>query len=420
MENTKALKTKIGRYEKSGRLESLGVFMPITNTEKADLMCPRLYSMSYVEELQSPLKGEALLYGIAYHEILEHVLKTIMVDDEAIPSLSILQIAVDEMAPAILYRLCQEHETDPQIVDDMSDRISRSFEGWFNNWESQIHPFYRCVGVELVVAMPITGDRGEPFDMPIYIVNDGDGYRPARIAEEGAYLQSVPFYRIGKIDALLECRETGALYILDHKTAGSISSYGRKFVYDTQLVGYAACMRWEIEHGAYQQWKGRKIKGVIWDLINSKPPAVPKPLKSGKLSKAMTKAPPSYIFRRAVEAHGFDMEDYEDHIAELRDKVDGNHHKCLTESIYGGDMDRLEREDYGHATMIHSLRKALIMSDGRSIDSVAPRLPVCSKFGTCKLGTVCTAGENPKDSISPRAVRVRWEEEKEKEEKALF
>lgn len=418
MKNPLNMKTIVERYEDCERLKSLGVFMPLTHSEKTDLMCPKLYSMSYIEQLNKETKSDVLVYGIAYHELIENVLKTIMISD-SLPSLDIVMETIEGLVYPILYREIQS-ESQQMAIDDMANRIIRSFEGWFENWKKEIHPYYRIQGVELVVAMPIKDHRGKPFLDSIPIIKEGDDYRPARINESSAEPHQIPFYRIGKIDALIECRETGDLYILDHKTAGSISSYAKKFIFDTQMVSYAACMRWEIEHGNYQQFKGKKLKGVIWDLINSKPPNVPKPLKSGKLSKAMSKAPPSYIFKRAIEEHGFDLEDYQDHLETLKNDVDKNHNHCLTQSISDQEMDRSTREDYGHARIIATLRTNLAnIEDEESIDYFAPRLPHCSRFGSCKLGSECLSGESPSRSILSRRNRVRWENNEEKE-KPLF
>ena len=427
--------TVVERYEDSQRIKDLGIFIPFTNTERTALACPRLYALNYIEGLNPDTKSAALSFGVVYHQILEDCLNGVMQTD-VMPDLQLAQSQVDETVEAYLYTELQHHADEiliATIAEEMSDKIKRSFEGWYNNWIKTIQPHYKVVGVEMVCTMPVRDFHGKPYAPTQVFVRETDGsYRLPTIAEQHSPSEDVtftykrtvptsrmtwispfefqiPYYRIGKIDCLLEDRETGELWILDHKTTGSVAGFQRKFSYDHQLTSYAACMRWEIEEGAYQHLKGKEIAGVIWDLISSKPPKTPQPLKSGQLSTAANKSVPSYVFERAIIEHKLNREDYKEYIEGLAHKVDTNHNDCIFLTLRGDDLDRIQKEDYGYCYRITQMRGALAYKD--NMDFAAPRMPYCQMYGTCKLGAVCISNQDATTAVMERIVRVRWEPE---------
>lgn len=88
------------------------------------------------------------------------------------------------------------------------------------------------------------------------------------------------------IDALVEF--DGALWVMDHKLRTTLPDHLQRLL-DSQLLLYMWCLR----------RNGIRVKGVIWNYIRMKPPAIPKVLKNGyELSKR--KIETDYVTLRRV------------------------------------------------------------------------------------------------------------------------
>lgn len=110
---------------------------------------------------------------------------------------------------------------------------------------------------------------------------------------------------IGYIDKVVEDRH-GAKWIMDHKSHKVLPDDDHRAA-DQQLVLYV--------------WAYRKhsIRGVCWDYLRTKPPAVPEVLKSGELSRRANIDTDQYTYRKAVKDNGLNLEDYEEFISTLSD-----------------------------------------------------------------------------------------------------
>ena len=414
------LLTQLNRYTESERLLEIGAAWTLTNTEFNALGCSRLYSLDYVEQLIPRERKGALTFGIAWHRVLETILKD-SINDDSLPDEDMVYEACLSLMETSLYN---ERDTfDPftdasSVMADMCDRAERGIRGWYRNWVTSIQPRFKVVSVELSVAAPIRDQSGCIFAPEMLVLEEEDILRPLRIGEmlscEKKDLHRVrfPYWRMGKIDVVLEERDTGALFILDHKTTGSPNSYSRKLRFDMQLIGYAALLRWEIENNPkYNQWKGKEIRGVIWDLCNSNPPKEPQPLKSGKLSTAMSRAAPSWLYEKAIKTHGLELSDYADFIEELKYRVDGNHFVIEEMSLSNQDLDRADRESFAAANKITELKKALWSvdrSERYALDYVAPRYPLCQRWGNCKFSEGCLSNASVDDHLSDRGNKLFW------------
>jgi len=80
----------------------------------------------------------------------------------------------------------------------------------------------------------------------------------------------------GRFDGILKHKQTGALYLLEFKTARTLKTVG--YVY-RQLQG--TVYTW-----AAQQLYGDDVKGIVYRILRKTAPKPPKPLKSGGFSQA--------------------------------------------------------------------------------------------------------------------------------------
>lgn len=114
----------------------------------------------------------------------------------------------------------------------------------------------------------------------------------------------------GIIDLIVEDRE-GRLWVVDHKTAGTIPDAGAFHAMDPQLMLYpwAAKKAWDLD-----------LAGIIYNYVKSKPPTVPQLTKKTReisRRKVVTDYPTLYRFLRA---NGYDPNDFRDALLPLRKK----------------------------------------------------------------------------------------------------
>lgn len=110
----------------------------------------------------------------------------------------------------------------------------------------------------------------------------------------------------GRIDLIVEDQE-GFIWVVDHKSTGSIPEPGAFHAMDPQLMLYPV--------GAKEEF-GR-IAGIVYNYLRSRPPSIPKTNKDGSISKRkiVTDFPTAMRF---LKEKGFDPKDYSDFLRPLR------------------------------------------------------------------------------------------------------
>ena len=416
--------TVLQRYENEPRIKKIGLAHIFTNSEKLDFGCKRLWSYSY-NMLSEPTKNApALLYGIAWHLVCEHALKEIKDTDTMITVDRGVEL-VEEIGKRFL--LDEQMSIDAfdvfEFIDECAGRMTRAIKGWIPHWAEKIHNEYEIVAIEQVVAAPVfvNGEiDGDVFTGNIRTRKDRNGYLwPFMMNDKTPYHEqdctfqniAMPYWRAGKIDAIVRRRNTKSLFIVDHKTSASPNGYARKFEYEQQLQSYASLVTYEIERGELQHLKGHTVNGLIWDIAHSRIGEPPKPLKSGKLSTAKSRCAPSWLFEQAIIENGLDRNDYIDHIEHCKNTVDQSYFQILSKSIAANDMALCFYEDYAVAVDMDRTRNALIYVNNEEFQIVARRYPKCSEYLNCKFAHWCLPNVPLTDL---------WQEKEEKDTKIYW
>ena len=109
----------------------------------------------------------------------------------------------------------------------------------------------------------------------------------------------------GYIDLCVE--EKTGIWVVEHKTHKDIPSHDYRMM-DVQPTLYY--------YVAEQHFGSDVVMGCIYNYLRTKPPTVPKLLKSGKLSKAKIDTDRA-TYLAAIKKHGLDRDDYEEVLSRL-------------------------------------------------------------------------------------------------------
>ena len=409
----------MSRYEGDHHIRKLGFVLPITNSERMSFACPRLWSYSYVECFEDSGHSDAITYGVIWHKFLEILLSEMRLYDRVLSSAETLQI-VDTYLGETIKECLIESGGDDLLTEYINfDKINPLYEtiktniiGWMLSWKD-IMDDYRVLEIELAVSSPIFDDNGDVYHHNGYIVEEEDHIRLATTGEEKvAKPVSIPFIKVGKIDVLLECRRTGDLWVCDHKTTSSPSSFDSSIPYDVQLPSYAFLLYYEINEGFLQKYKGRKVGGIFYDVYKSSVNNSPKLLKNGKLSTAKSSAVPSWIYEQAIHDNNLPISEYRNHLAYIKNNVDTRYYLHRFLHLLPSDLERCASEDYAIAEQISKKRSALVKidqsSDADAFDVIAYRFPLCQRYGNCKFSSVCVANNHPSVIYLNKNPKIKW------------
>ena len=402
---------QLSRYEDEERLKKLGNIWAFSNTEKMTFGCNRLWVYDYFQGYVDSDKAPALRYGIVWHRILECILLEIKRLDRMVSADECRSIYKDNIQWII------EEEEPPgeygysDNMIDIMDRAERCLEGWRQEWE-QLMLQWNIVEIEKILVMPVYDRDGNLFAPPIPILEEDNTYRPLKVGEwvEDANIKIVtwPWYKVGKIDVLLQHKTSGELMIVDHKTTAQVGAYESKMSFDMQLPSYVSQLEWEKTHGELQQYKDNNIFGVMWDLATSKIPKYPKPLKSGKLSTA--KSSPSWVFEESIKTYNLAIEDYQLHIEKLK-LSDANYIKHCFMRASKEVVERIKWEDLAFVERVSKMRNELpqiCTSDINELSVVAPRYPICNQYGRCKFSNLCVTNIALSVIIKESSEKLFW------------
>lgn len=409
---------KYNRYEESERIRKLGMVIPFSNTERMNFACPRLWSYSHVENYKTSEKGAALSYGIIWHKLLENMINVLSEEDN-FRDIVWVENYVSENIDPIIENYYMENANEETLnesflygtIQEIRERIVNAIPGWYTAWIELMEKF-KVLYVELVVAAPVVNHTGKIIEFPTYVYKEDDYLRPSRTGEStDSELKNIPYYKIGKIDVLLQDRETGDLWICDHKTSSSPAQYESNLSFDVQLPSYASLLDYEISSGTLQHLKEHKVVGVIYDISHSKVKGIPKLLKSGKLSVAKNAGNTSWILKKAIEHYGLKENDYKAHIEFLKNNLDPkrNFHRYFY--LNEEDLERCIDEDYGIALSMSSKRKSLVEIESDNImkfNAISYRYPICQKYGNCTFSSFCLANSPPPVINLDKEDRIKW------------
>jgi hypothetical protein len=235
------------------------VAMRLSNSkEKTWRRCPKKYEFKYVYKLRTKQRSVQLERGSWIHDLLMH-----HYDGEDWE-------AQHKVLTKEFYNLFEEEREDLGDLPEECWRIMKSYLRTYKDEDAQ----YRVVDSEL----------DEIIELP-----------------NGLLFQII-------VDLILEDKRTGNLIAWDHKTRKNFSDTDSMLL-DPQLTRYF----WGLQHMGY-----RPLVGVGYNEIRTKPPTVPRTLKTGGLSRATNIDTDVYTYGSAIKAAGLDPSDYQEilqHIA---------------------------------------------------------------------------------------------------------
>lgn len=351
--------------------------------------------------------------------------------------------ALEEMcnSPAALY-------TREEVTDEV-ERLERAFEGWLRRYGRAPYKSHRVVAVEIPLARPILHPRnGKPFRPRMWFVREGDSLRLAATGEvsgeialpTGATIEKKwwPWYQVATLDCVLQHRRTGALYVGEFKSSASPSTLIEGLNVDPQTDGYCWVLEHAVERGFLDNARDGKVKGFVYDVTSSAHQRDPQPLKptrvqqvdaegrplfiekgerkaeanlvnkgrrkawildaegepvlrSPGLSRDTRKTIPSWRYRDAVIAAGYDPADYSEEIEDLRTRVDSKLYVRDFGTVGAEPRARYAEEIYAEAARFAGLwRAAATATDMIDLNIAFPRVTVCRlPGGSCPYRGPC-------------------------------
>lgn len=294
----------------------------------------------------------------------------------------------------------EEEEEIPRRVE----RLRRVVEDYLHVYGAGPFPNYKVVGVEATIAMPIVSADGKPYAPEAFVYERPDGsWRFARPGDDPGRVsvQKLPYYLVGKLDAIIAHRETLRPWVVEHKLNASPDQFLRGITVDPQTAGYTLLLDHAAALGALPGVpRGTRAGGAMFDLLASGFHYDPEPLKSGGFSVAK-RTVPSWRFERALAAaHAANPTDpkfapsaYVDHLAKLRDTVDPKLYRREVVTVGDADRARFMREAKASAEEVAAMRRNVWRA--RTPDAIAaafPRRPVCRlPGGTCGFRGPCAS-----------------------------
>jgi hypothetical protein len=218
--------------------------------------CENMYRYKYVEKLRPKLKAVQLERGSWIHDLLQH-----FYDGEDWK-------ARHKELTKEFYNLFEEER---EHLGDLPQECLRIMRAYLRRWKAEDKRWN-----------VIDSEMNETITLP----------------------NGIEFNFI--IDLVIE--EDGGLWIVDHKTSKSFMDSDFMLI-DAQLARY---------HYALEQLGGyTPLRGIIFNELRTKPPAIPEVLKSGGLSQRKNIDTDVATYLRAIRRHGLDPEDYRDLLLRL-------------------------------------------------------------------------------------------------------
>lgn len=462
------MRLSVPRYEGAIGLPEGGQAITITNTERADAACPRRWWFRHGERMSSPPYPEQR-HGSAWHSILEDVHRWWAARDVAYPPDGLdacvwctgpravgptpcPACAGSGLGPLARHgrdlRVSVRGDIQTFTLDDVADAVEtlrRCADGWFRRYGWTPYRDYRVAAVEIGISRVILNPRtGHPYRPETYLVEEPGGRM--RLASTGEISGAVPlpagcvsrvvswpWYQVGRLDAVLVHRSTGAVYVGEWKSSGDPRGLIEGLSVDPQTSGYV----WLLEGAASagQIAGGREVVGYLYDVASSSyhydaeplaPVKVPvlgsdgQPVMKGRskvyevgpdgepitrspgLSRSKSRTVPSWRFEEAIRRHGFDRRDYADHLAHLVATTDPRLYVREWAPVGPEEIARYTEEVYADAVRFAGYRRAAARAeDATDLNIAFPRVAVCRlPGGRCAFRGPCVAdGEHAREGF---------------------
>jgi hypothetical protein len=328
----------------------------ITNSERASAACPQRWLLRYGFGLRPIGRTRVLDLGTLVHSGLEGYFGP-QEDRLGAAFSEIDRTHGNELARALSAaetdRLNAAAYIDPSSLESLAEDVATAktlLVGYHERW------------------------KDEPLD-----VIENERTLSARIRTTGKQRGAHRISYSGKIDKV--ARINGRLFIIEHKTTSSTQDWIEKNRRSPQAVGYAYLLR---ENGI-------DVDGVVFDLVQSKPPKTPEALPVLKDGKRLAKTAglpwtTADNFLRAIQDLGAlltghpgklsDCEWYgETHEALRARDESGFWYRREVELFSEESIDRLGRELYSSGTKMRAWRDSILESSEKIREAgTSPRL----------------------------------------------
>ena len=398
--------------------------MTITNSERRDAYCARRWHYRYAHGLTSG--GSPAMYrGRWIHDALEVMYKFFSITDAALPDgweeqcpLCTTRGHVDDdcelcggsnlgVIAGLLQNVLLDLQDQPSSFSDVdfeseAQRLERALVGYVAKWGRYPLNDWKVVAVERAFAAPIVGpNTSEVYRARVPVVPIDGGWRAWRKGDPDPTFVMLPWYQLGRLDAVLQHRETGDLCVHEFKTSANPSTYARDLHLDTQIPGYIRLLQHAASTGMFGE--GARVIGYQYDVMTSKGWSTPKVLKSGKVSASeRTQASvPSWAWEQALNDDALRMKHTDtewDALSELarsaRSMVDDKLY-CREFGVFDqASLDQFSLELFAEACRFSSFRRSATIDDSdERLWIEFPRTPVCRIAGhSCSYKGMCLGG----------------------------
>lgn len=315
-------------------------------------------------------------------------------------------------------------------LEKTEETLRRMLDGYLVRFHGGPLQSMKIVAVQPMLARQIVNPRtGKPFrgqtlleELPngdLVVAGSGAIHRGANIRKV-----TWPWYLLGMLDALAADRRTNMGTVIDAKASVQPSRYHDGIPFDPQLPGYCWLVEahleafglsgvegflYDVTHGKFQpdpdelQWKPPKVDEMkemcVARGIETKGAKKSEDYMAllgitpghGGFSKKQNSGVPSWRYRRAVEAAGLDLAEYEEHIEMLADTVDRGLYRRDAATFADERRTRFGRETYAKAALVAALRRSaagMVTADEQDIHF--DREPICTiPGGSCAYKGPC-------------------------------
>ena len=390
---------RASRYEEEKIIKDLGFSFVFSNSERNELGCPRRWYFSYSQNLRLNNIPHSFRYGIYWHNIMERLFLFWKLKDKDIFTISEDQVAYELIKKSIaeIEADAKESGIDPEPI---ISQLIESLTGYLQLF-GRISEEFKVLEVEVPMRFPVKNWKGEQFTSVVSLEDLGDRYiiaNPDTLSSKRKEVR-MPFYVIGRADAIVQSRLSGEEFIYDHKTTSSVNRFMNTVEQDPQLISYAAMFEYEKTEGSLQKYKDLNIGGVVYGLANNNKTSIPKTLKDGSLSQARHLKIPTWTYEKYIQSNGLDRSLYESHLSKIAYEVNPLWHKREWFPIYSYSIERWKQESYGIARFIADKYRCLATIPSGE-NWVAPRIPTCKTTGCCAYKEICVEDTPLKRSMN--------------------
>jgi hypothetical protein len=287
-----------------------GPFVPITNSEVSSAACARRWFFGSVARLDPPA-GQRLRYGTLWHGWMDEVHRwwrdadspwpvtgaeacpfctgsgrpTMMVPGPLALALArsceacggtgagyLQRVADDLQQQRVRGALWWDADEDApaplteEVVASTLRTLERAINGWLVRYGRGPYARFRVAAVEVSIARVVTHPDGSPYCPDTLVVEEpGGALRLAEVGEaQRARVVRWPWVQVGRCDAILADRKTGALWVGEWKSSAAPKSWAADVLVDPQTSGYA----WMLD-AVREHFGGGRPVGVLFDVTSN-------------------------------------------------------------------------------------------------------------------------------------------------------